>query len=222
MSVDDLRHDKFCRWTGAALALAGLLTFLINVGLTPLLPPGAPYAETAASTVFLWRQSASSLVAVLLLFGSTGLYFRQTEQAGRFGVIAFILAFVGSALLLATEWGEVFLVRELALRAPNAVQALDAPPHPNLYDFGAIISFSFFTVGWLALAISTFRVRILSRFAAGLVIAGFFLIPLLGALGIWGAVLGNAVLGFGLFWLSRDLIARKNPNQALEPTADRR
>jgi hypothetical protein len=205
MSTDDLRNVGLCRWTGAALALGGLLTFLINVALTPLLSTHAPLAETAASTIFLWRQGVSVLAAVLLLFGSVGLYFRQANWAGRFGAIAFIGAFIGTALLLATEWGEVFLVRVLALTAPNALQVLDAPPHPNLYDIGAIISFSLFTVGWLALAISTFRVRIFSRRAAGLVIAGFFLIPLLGALGVWGAILGNAVLGFGWFWLGWEL-----------------
>jgi hypothetical protein len=182
-----------------------MLTFLINAGLTPLLPTHAPFAETAASTLFLWRQSASALAAALLLLGSIGLYLRQAERAGRFGAVAFLMAFLGSALLLATEWNEVFLVRDLALQVPNALQMLDAGHHPSLYDLGAIISLGTFTIGWLALAVQTLRAGIFSRRAASLVIAGFLLIPLLGAVGVWGVVLGNAVLGSGWFLLGCEL-----------------
>jgi hypothetical protein len=74
----------FLRWTGGALMLGGLLTVLINAALTLILPLDAPLTETAASSVFLWRQSASAAAAALLLFGSIGLYLRQAERTGYF------------------------------------------------------------------------------------------------------------------------------------------
>jgi hypothetical protein len=45
------------------------------------------------------------------------------------------------------------------------------------------------------------------RRSAGIVIAGFFALPLLSAaLGmVWGGVLGNGILGFGWFSLGRAL-----------------
>src|SRR5262249_50639994 len=102
-----------------------------------------------------------------------------------------------------TEWSEVFIVRDLARRAPEGLTALEAGPHPSLYDLGALIAITTFSVGWLALAGSTLRTGIPSRPAGGLVIAGFFAIPLFGALlaAPWGAILGNIILGSGWFWL---------------------
>ena len=53
------------------------------------------------------------------MFGSVGLYLRQAERAGRFGAVAFAVALLGSALVLATEWVQLFDIRDLALRAPR-------------------------------------------------------------------------------------------------------
>ena len=65
------------RWTSLALAVGGALTILVNIGLAPfMIAEGRPLTETAVTTLFLWRQSLSAVAAVLLLFGSLGLYLR--------------------------------------------------------------------------------------------------------------------------------------------------
>jgi hypothetical protein len=202
-----MTNTRFLRWTGLALACGGALTFLLNASLTPLLPRGGSFVETARSSVFLWRQSAAALAVALLLFGSVGLYLRQAERAGRFGAIAFAAAFLGSALVLATEWTQIFDVRDLAFRAPDTLRALEAGRGPHLSDIGALIALGIFTLGWIALAVSTLRAGLLSRRAATLVIVGFFAIPLLGAAGLWGAVAGNAILGSGWCWLGWEVFA---------------
>jgi hypothetical protein len=202
-----VQNRAFSHWAGAALMSAGVLTLLINAGLTPFLPRHVPFTETAVSSVFLWRQSASAVAVALLLFGSVGLYLREAPRARAFGAGAFAMAFLGSALVLGTEWNELFLVRDLALRAPDALRALDAGHRPSLYDLGAMIPLGIFMLGWIALAASSLRTGVASRGGAGLVIAGFFAIPLLSAAlpGVWGAVLGNAILASGWFWLGYDL-----------------
>lgn len=176
----------FLRWTGVALAAGGLLTIIINAVLTPLLPHGGDYAVSAASTAFLWRQGASAVAAALLLFGSVGVYLRQSEKSGRFAAIAFVIAFIGTALLLATEWTQVFDIRDLALRAPAALKEIS--------DLGALIALGTFTIGWIALAAFTAWAAILPRKAGWLVIIGFFVIPL-------SPIAGNAILGAGWIWL---------------------
>jgi len=193
----------FLRWTGAALACGGLLTIVINAALTPLLPHGVAFAVTAASTVYVWRQASSALAALLLLFGCTGLYLRQAGRAGRFGGVAFVAAFTGSALVLATEWTQVFDVHDLALRAPAALTAMNAAKGMSLSDAGAMIALGTFALGWIALAAATIRARVLDRRAAMLVIAGFFAIPLLHAAleSVTGDIIGNAILGSGWIWL---------------------
>lgn len=200
------------RWSGVGLAAGGALTLLINAALTPRLPAHAPFAETAASPLFVWRQGTSAVAAVCLLFGAVGLHLRQAARAGWFGALAFALAFLGGATLFAVEWGEVFVVHPLALAAPPALAALE-PAHggPGLYDIGSMIAFSAFALGWILLAIATLRAGVLPRAAAWLVIAGLFATPLLGAvLHVWGAVAGNAILGAGWCWLGLE-VARARP-----------
>ncbi len=193
------------RWCGRALAAGGLLTFLLNATLTPLMVAKAPLEQTAASTIFLYRQSLAILVAALLLLGTIGLYSAQSERAGVFGGIAFVMALLGSALLLAWEWINVFLIRELALRAPAAVRTLETAKGFSMYDLGALIPITLFSIGWIVLEVSTLRAWKPGRRPAIAVIAGFFLIPILSAaFGVtWGGVAGNAILGFGWFFQGR-------------------
>jgi hypothetical protein len=203
----------FLRWSGAALATGGALTLLINVALTPRLAAHAPFTETAASPLFVWRQGASTAAAACLLFGAVGLHLRQASRAGWFGALAFVLAFLGGAMLLATEWAEVFVVHTLALGAPQSLAALESGHGPTLYDLGSMIAFATFALGWIALAAATLRAGAFPRAAAWLVIVGLFATPLLGAAlhGAWGAAVGNAILGAGWFWLGLD-VARARPS----------
>ena len=200
-------NHAFLRWTGAALAAGGALTILVNTCLTPELPRLASFAESAASPIFAWRQGVSAAAAALLVIGSVGCYLRQAEQVGRFGAVAFVGALLGSALVLAEEWGQLFDVRDLALRAPETLTKLNAGPGPSLSDVGAMIALGTFSLGWIALAVVTFRARMLSRSAAVLVIAGFFAIPLLHPVlpGVWGAIVGSSVLGGGWVWLGYEI-----------------
>jgi hypothetical protein len=197
----------FLAWSGIAVATAGVFTVAINAGLTPLIDANAPYAETAASAVFLWRQALSAFVAVLLLLGSVGLHLRQAEASGRFGSVAFIIAFVGSALLLANEWTGVFVIRDLAIRAPDGLEALEAPDGLSLFDVGAMIAFGAFTLGWIAFAVSMLRAGLYSRKGPILLIVGFFAVPILTAAlpDVLGVIIGNALLGGGWVLLGREL-----------------
>lgn len=209
------------RWTGAALAAGGALTFLINACLTPLLPRAASFAQTAASPIFPWRQGAAAVAAALLIFGSIGLYLRQVERAGRFGAVAFVVSLLGSALLLATEWVQLFDYRDFALRAPETLTKLQAGPGPTRSDVGAMIALAAFALGWIALAVVTLRARLLSRRAALLVIAGFFATPLLQPVlpGVWGAIVGNAILGGGWCWLGYEIGASPRQSISRDPSS---
>jgi hypothetical protein len=193
--------SSFVRWAGFAIAGGGILEAAINLILTPLMSPGAPLEQTAVSSVFLWRQSLSAAAVMLLLFGSVGLYLLQQRRGGLGGAVAFAMAFTGSALVLAWEWIDIVVLRELAFKAPRALRALEDAKGFNLYNLGALIPITLFTLGWLALAAWSWRVTPALRTPALLVILGIFSIPLFSAvLGPrWGGAAGNLVLGSGLF-----------------------
>jgi hypothetical protein len=200
-------NAAFIRWSGLSLAAGGVLTILINACLTPLMPMHRPFAETASSAMFLYRQSASAVAVALLLFGSIGLCLIHDD---RFSRVAFAMAFLGSALVLAWEWVDIFIIRDLAMRAPSALEILEKAPITSPYNLGALIPISLFTLGWIAFSIVVLRAKQLPRHAAALVIAGFFALPLLtAAFGPkWGGALGNAILGSGFVLLGRAVRAR--------------
>jgi hypothetical protein len=200
-------QSGFQRWSGIALISGGALTLLINLFLTPFLPQHAALAEVAALPVFPWRQGASALAMLLLLFGCVGLYQRQAGKAGSFGAMAFIIAFVGTALALSIEWNETFLVRDLAFQAPDALRALDVRHGMGPYDVGTLIALGCFAIGWIMLAVSTILCGG-PRWAAGILIVGFFLNPLLSALthgATWALVIGACIPGVGWLLLGKAL-----------------
>ena len=199
---------KLLAMVGVALIAGGVLTFFVNAGLTPLLQSGAPYPVTAASAAFLWRQSLSALATMLILIGSIGLYLRHADRAGRFGAISFLLTFVGGVMLFANEWCQVFVVRGLALNAPDALAELEAVEGLNAFDVGAIAALTTFTLGWLTFSASLLRTGAYMRRGPITLVAGFFAVPLFGAClpNPWGFIVGNAVLGAGWVFLGYDLL----------------
>ncbi|HEY6325184.1 MAG TPA: hypothetical protein VIW73_01530 [Candidatus Cybelea sp.] len=207
------------RFAGLALICAGVLEVVLNSVLTPLLPHGVPFAQTVASTVFAWRQSLASVCAILLQFGTVGLYLRQSEKAGKLGAVAFALAFCGSALLLCMEWAQLFDIRDFARRSPDTLNALNAAHGLSLSDIGGLAVLGTFTLGWLALAAVTIWTRIPSRMAASMVLIGFFLILILRPIlpGLLGPIIGNVVLGGGwaglgvALWRDRATAQSKSP-----------
>lgn len=199
--------EGFYTVTGAALILGGLLTALINIFLTPQLDPGSSYAAMAGSSLFFTRLMLTGMAALLVLIGSMGLYARQAEKIGVFGLIAFLLTFIGMAALFANEWTSVFTVHEISQSAPEALEALD---ESALFDAGTIAALGLSMLGWLAFAAVTLRAGILPRWTAVSVIAGFILAVLLPPLmGLWGAAAANTILGAG--WMGFGWSVARHP-----------
>ena len=75
--------------------------------------------------------------------------------------------------------------------------------------FGAAAFIAAFVATTLVLALSVWRTRVLSRWAASTVAAGLIPIPVLGAtpIGIAGSNAGNVVPGVGLIGLGRSVAA---------------
>lgn len=192
---------------GLVVIGGGVFTALINAGFTPLLPIDAPFAELAASRLFAWRQSLAIVAALLLCLGSVALYLGHLERTGPASAIAFVAAFVGSAFLLAHEWNQLFFVRDLALHGPESLEMLEDTPGMTLFDIGALIAVSVFSLGWICFAVSMLTCRLYSRKGPVLLISGFVLVPILGAAlpGAWGQVAGNIILSSGWILLGLQL-----------------
>jgi hypothetical protein len=152
-------NQAFAKWTGAALCVAAVLLVVINAGLTPRLPDGE-FSHLGASQIFLLRQSLAALTALLMTFGIVGIFSAQADRVSFFGRFAFLLAFAGGMALFATEWAQIFVIRDLALNNPAAVDQLEDAPGMTLFDIGALAAFSMFALGWIMLAISMLFARV--------------------------------------------------------------
>jgi len=194
----------FNRRCGLALLCAGVLAALLNLILTPLLlNSDAPPAARPTTSVYLLRQSASAVVALLLIFGSLGLHLAQRAASGVFGAAAFLSAFMGSCFLFAVEFADVFVLRPVAQASADTYLAIDKDPLMNLGFASAV---GLFAVGWILLSINVLRTGRHARWAAVATLAGPFLIPALqAACGVIGAIVGNVVLGVGWMGLGWSL-----------------
>jgi hypothetical protein len=65
------------------------------------------------------------LSIVLLVWGLIGIYGRQSRALGTFGLWAFLVAFLGTALTVGNVWAEVFVWPTLTEVDPNALSGTD-------------------------------------------------------------------------------------------------
>jgi hypothetical protein len=87
---------------------------------------------------------------VLVLFGLSGLYISQSEAAGTLGLVGFLLAFLGPALVVGVSWAEAFIAPFLAAEAPEFLET---------ENFAFPLSLLTFVMGWLVFGVATLRAR---------------------------------------------------------------
>ncbi len=120
---------ELIRLSGLGLILAGIL-----IAFFPILHPNhdpAGYANPIWVPVHLMPAG----MAVLALFGLVGTFARQGERNGRFGVVSFVTAIVGTALLLTGTDVEAFIIPFIGLNAPQVMEG--PPPVGQMVAWGA-------------------------------------------------------------------------------------
>jgi hypothetical protein len=178
------------RMGGLAAVGAGVLTIIGElVGLGVYFEDMAVAATTFSYALTFWLYMLGS---VLLLGGLVAVYVYQSEEAGFLGVVGFVVAFLGTALIVGANWAQVFIAPLLAVNAPQFFE-LGLPG-------GFLVTFITLGVGWLLFGIATLRAGVFPRWAAILLMVGavlsFFPVPLSGI------VLSAAVIWLGLILLT--------------------
>ncbi len=106
------------RW-GGLVALAGGVLIAITwlVGLVAL--DYENFGETARTGAYAFTSLLYLLAVISVLGGLVGLYAGQSEEAGALGLLGFLVAFLGTALVVGAAWFEAFAARTLALAVPE-------------------------------------------------------------------------------------------------------
>jgi hypothetical protein len=188
------------RWAGMAAILSGAL-FVITDVLFFAASGDVPTRVAAASGVWLASIMLDLVGTYLGLLALVGLYARQSAQSGTLGLVAFVLASLGTSLNIGYLWAGSFVVPHLTDVAPGFLDMVDTEPS-GLIALGFTITFLLFALGWALMGYATTRARILPRRVGWSLVVGSLLnLVLAGA----GLPFGTAVLGLALAWLGWSL-----------------
>jgi hypothetical protein len=147
-------------YTAAALALAALALFGVVVGSDTI--------SQAANTDAFYTPTLAALGSTLaLLVALVAMFIRQSGELGKFGVVAFLAALLGTALAIGAAWTYVFVLPYLAGNAPEL-----ADSSTGTVLVGFVVSYLLMGLGWLLFGVATLRTHVFARWAVVLLIAG--------------------------------------------------
>jgi hypothetical protein len=146
------------------LAVAELLAFAIFA------QQGADYdlAQIAQTNAFFFQSLLTLFAGALLIGGMVGLYVRQSEAAGRLGLIGFLLAFFGTVLVEGDFYANTFVTPLVAKAAPAFLDN----PLSGFLQVWLPFDFTLLAFSWLLLAATTVRARVYPRAASWLLLLG--------------------------------------------------
>ena len=144
---------KLTRWGGIAILVAGVLLIAAEI-LYMFFPDAGSQIMSLPGRIFGTLCMAG---AVLLTAGLIGFYLRQAEAAGTFGLVAFLVALTGSALMICSDWNELFVGPTLS-QIPGLEESF-----PTLLIAGFLMNVGVYILGWVLLGIASFRARVFPR-----------------------------------------------------------
>jgi hypothetical protein len=183
--------------SGLALVLAGAMFVVAElISLSVLAQGDVDDLRQIAGTNSFFLQSFSTLVGgIFLLGGLVGLYVRQSEAAKKLGVAGFVLAFLGTALVVGDFYANTFITPLVALEAPNFLDN----PLAGVLQVWLPFDFVLLAASCLVLCVATVRARVYPRGASWLLLGG-------AVLALLPLPLVNIVFETALVWLGLALM----------------
>jgi hypothetical protein len=195
-------------WAAIVSGLALVVSFLMEWLVVPYERLGQP--EAFFTSAYHVSSGLRLLSMVFLLWALIGIYGRQSRAAGTFGLLTFVMVFLGTALVAGNTWAEVFVWPTLAQVAPNMLSVPVFTTEASSYmSLGLNLSFPLFGIGLILFGAATFMARVYPRWAALLLIVSIpvtmFLDPTAGTFqeSIGQILLGIAVAALGWYALRR-------------------
>jgi hypothetical protein len=197
------------RLSGLAAIAAGCIIviseiFAMMVGLMDM----ATMAKTPLSPTWVPLNLLQLFGVILLLLALVGLYARQAAAAGGLGLVAFLIAFLGTAMFVGTGWSNAFTPPVVARANPDLLMGFPPSPLGEAVLYTAVL----FAVGLVVFGISVVWAGVLPRTGGWLLIVGGVLsriMPMLHSrtdiylpLDSWVTSLGLILLGYAL-WTGR-------------------
>jgi hypothetical protein len=212
-----IKENKMRITASTLMRLAGLSAILAGICFLVLglfHPVNIPSSVTPATWVNV--HIFATALGFFGLFGIAGLYAKQVEKAGWFGLAGFILFSAWMTLVCGMSFMEAFILPHLTTEFPAYVNGImgmfsGVPTEINLGALPTlwIIQLPLYILGPLLFGIATFRARVFPRWAGALLVLGAALIPV-GAMvpPEWQAKIMLPV-GLAFVWMGYSLFAER-------------
>lgn len=198
------------RWSG----LAGMAAGLIFVGIQPIHPPD--FLTSVTTTAWAIIMPLKTIMCLLFLLGTTGLYARQVEESGWLGLVGYLMFSFSWVMQTAFIFIEAFVLPPLASVAPTYVEGFlgivnGVPGEMNVGALAGIyglVGLSYI-LGGLLLGIATLRARVLPRWPAVLLTIAAAITP---AASLLSHPLNRSLavpMGLAVVWLGYTLFSER-------------
>jgi hypothetical protein len=108
----------------------------------------------------------------LLMLGLISVFiFSLNYNLGKFGLVSFVIAFVGTCLVIGDVWFEIFVTP--FLEEDTYINSVGAPPLSMMV--GAVLTFFTFSIGWILFGISCYKLKMFPKWLSILLIVGAIL-----------------------------------------------
>jgi hypothetical protein len=193
-----MSSTKLIRLSGLAAIAGGIFILLARV-FQVVLFASEPLSIQALSPYFVAALGIPGLLgSILLALGLVGLYARQAERIGVWGLSAFLVAYVGLSLALGANWAYAFASPYLGSTAPTLLDADFADVAWGVFGAGFLISYLLGAISWLIMSVVTIIAGALPRWVGVVMLCSMLLAAVLpiGTLGVPAIVL-NILLALG-------------------------
>ena len=192
------------RWGGGVSLLAGVLHIL-----GALLHPVGENLAAVNSSNWVLAHLLYWASAILLLIGLISLYARQMDKIGRLGLMGFVLAFIGTAVVGSILFFAATTMHLIATTAPDMFAQTTAPPTFVVPLFGLT-----FGLGFILFSVATIRAGVLPRWSGWLLLLGILLSmtegsPMDPILMHWIVTSGHVLLGISWAWMGYTIWSEK-------------
>lgn len=155
-----MSSSNLIRWAGITALLGGVLFFVSGVVWEIFVVPDHEHGLASAIS---WGLGLASYMLILLALAA--LYARQATQTGTFGLVAFLLAFIGTAMAMGMSWFGAFVQPGLEELQELAEAAGVVMAEPSEIIVGFASSAALYVLGWLLFGIVELKARALPRLA---------------------------------------------------------
>jgi hypothetical protein len=157
------------RLSGLAGILAGILIILAEVlAMAAGIMDMATMARTPLGAAWVPLNLLEILGVMLLLLAFFGIYCHQAGVAGGFGLLGFLVAFVGSVMFLGAGWMNAFSAPVVARSAPALLQGFPPPPLGQ----ALVCSAWLFAIGLVLFGLTVISAGVLPKAGGWLLVIG--------------------------------------------------